>query len=297
MEKRSDLQTLLEKTSRTFALAIPLLPEPTRTEVMLAYLVLRIADTFEDADNLSCSERADALEQFAELLKSASATDVEAFTDRWTRTPPCEDVSYLALLKAAPAVFEALGMLDAEAQQIIRRHTVRSTLGMRAMLRDDDSCQIRLESLDQLREYCYFVAGIVGELLTELFERRLEADYDERLVQRAAVFGEGLQLVNVLKDEQQDAERGRYFLPPAASRAQVFQLARDDLDMSREYVQALVERRADAGTVAFTLLPLRLADATLDCLQREGPGAKIPRSDVFRILREVLEFAAAARQA
>ena len=35
----ADLALLLEKTSRTFALSIPLLPEPTRREVMIAYLL------------------------------------------------------------------------------------------------------------------------------------------------------------------------------------------------------------------------------------------------------------------
>ena len=40
------LEDLLEKTSRTFALAIPVLPEPTRRQVMIAYLRFRIADTF-----------------------------------------------------------------------------------------------------------------------------------------------------------------------------------------------------------------------------------------------------------
>ena len=42
------LDQLLERTSRTFALSIPLLPEPARREVTLAYLLLRIADTLED---------------------------------------------------------------------------------------------------------------------------------------------------------------------------------------------------------------------------------------------------------
>ena len=34
----AELLDLLEKTSRTFALSIPVLPEPTRKEVTLAYL-------------------------------------------------------------------------------------------------------------------------------------------------------------------------------------------------------------------------------------------------------------------
>ncbi|HZD06425.1 MAG TPA: squalene/phytoene synthase family protein, partial [Longimicrobiales bacterium] len=44
----ADLGRLLDRTSRTFALNIPLLPQPTRREVTVAYLLFRIADTFED---------------------------------------------------------------------------------------------------------------------------------------------------------------------------------------------------------------------------------------------------------
>ena len=46
------LQDQLVKTSRTFALAIPLLPQPTARQVTVAYLLFRIADTFEDASVL-----------------------------------------------------------------------------------------------------------------------------------------------------------------------------------------------------------------------------------------------------
>ena len=41
------LDQLLVETSRTFALAIPLLPEPTRRTVSVAYLLFRAADTLE----------------------------------------------------------------------------------------------------------------------------------------------------------------------------------------------------------------------------------------------------------
>ena len=41
---RLDLEQLLVATSRTFALAIPLLPEPIRLQVGIAYLLFRIAE-------------------------------------------------------------------------------------------------------------------------------------------------------------------------------------------------------------------------------------------------------------
>ncbi len=55
------LRPLLQKTSRTFALTIPLLPEPLQTEVATAYLLFRIIDTFEDATRWDAARRAKAL--------------------------------------------------------------------------------------------------------------------------------------------------------------------------------------------------------------------------------------------
>ncbi|MGE5413115.1 MAG: squalene/phytoene synthase family protein, partial [Syntrophomonadaceae bacterium] len=62
------LEDLLEKTSRTFALSIPVLPEPTRREVTLSYLLFRIADTFEDASHWTPEARIAALDAFEALL-------------------------------------------------------------------------------------------------------------------------------------------------------------------------------------------------------------------------------------
>ncbi|MBK7863440.1 MAG: squalene/phytoene synthase family protein, partial [Archangiaceae bacterium] len=69
-----DLDDLLVKTSRTFALAIPMLPEPTRREVSVAYLLFRIADTFEDATTWPRAERIAALGDFSDAV---TAVDVE----------------------------------------------------------------------------------------------------------------------------------------------------------------------------------------------------------------------------
>ena len=71
----ADLEQLLIATSRTFALAIPLLPEPTRLEVTLSYLLFRVADTFEDAASWPRALRIEALAQFDRLL--ADPADVQ----------------------------------------------------------------------------------------------------------------------------------------------------------------------------------------------------------------------------
>ncbi len=78
----ADLADLLEKTSRTFALSIPVLPEPTRREVMIAYLLFRIADTFEDAAHWPPEKRIAAIGDFNALLTSYSRPEAERLSQR-----------------------------------------------------------------------------------------------------------------------------------------------------------------------------------------------------------------------
>jgi farnesyl-diphosphate farnesyltransferase len=66
-----------------------------------------------------------------------------------------------------------------------------------------------------LDSYCYYVAGVVGEMLTELFcshspsiARRRAALHD-----LAASFAQGLQMTNILKDVWEDRQRGACWLP------------------------------------------------------------------------------------
>src|SRR6185437_5833166 len=141
---------------------------------------------------------------------------------------------------------------------------------------------LRLSTLGDLQHYCYIVAGIVGELLTELFLDFTPALERARalLTADAARFGEGLQLVNILKDADSDAHHGRVYLPPSLERARILELARADLDAATAYVLALQENGAPRGVVGFTALPVLLARATLDVVERSGPGSSISRAQV-----------------
>jgi farnesyl-diphosphate farnesyltransferase len=66
-----------------------------------------------------------------------------------------------------------------------------------------------------LDDYCYYVAGVVGEMLTDLF-----CDYSAEIARRrtnlsalAASFAQGLQMTNILKDIWEDRSRGACWLP------------------------------------------------------------------------------------
>ena len=285
----ADLDDLLVKTSRTFALSIPVLPEPTRSEVTISYLLFRIADTFEDASHWEAQSRIEALERFVELLRADNDEDGASDVQRWLALSPSAHDGYLELIAEVPAVLEAFRTLAPRAQEEIRRYTIRTSQGMAEYVSRTVASGLQLRDLADLRHYCYIVAGLVGEMLTELFllgRESLEpvADYLRR---RSRSFGEALQLVNILKDSADDALEGRSYLPADVSRDEVFRLARRDLDSSTEYVRALQQASAPRGLVAFTALPVLLARATLDRVQSEGPGAKLSRPEVAGIVQQM----------
>lgn len=281
------LQDLLAKTSRTFALAIPLLPEPTVHEVTVAYLLFRIADTFEDASVLwEKPQQQRALGEFVELIQEPSVEAAQMLVERWLEEPPSEHAGYLELLANTPQVIAGHLSMSAAAQEVVAHHTMRTSIGMASVVeRIGADGVLRLDSVSEVRDYCYIVAGIVGEMLTDLFllgrgHLELIADY---LRERDAQFGEGLQLVNILKDSADDTVEGRNYLPASIERDEFFELARLDLEAATEYTLAIQEAGGPEGIVMFTGLPVELAWATLKVVEEKGPGAKLTRPQVFAI--------------
>ncbi len=68
------LGDLLSKVSRSFYLTLAVLPASVRTQVGLAYLFARAADTITDTDLIEQSERITHLKNFQKLQKLLSTT-------------------------------------------------------------------------------------------------------------------------------------------------------------------------------------------------------------------------------
>jgi farnesyl-diphosphate farnesyltransferase len=296
----TDLDRLLLHTSRTFALSIPELPEPTRRAITVAYLLFRIADTFEDATGWTRRQRVDALQTFRTILETPTQVSFEAFLRDLADKPPCGHPGYLELLDEMPSVMASLEALEPGTRAILLHHLARTAEGMAGYVqRGDPDGSLRLRDLEDLRQYCYVVAGIVGELITDTFllhEPGL-VSIESRLRDHARSFGEGLQLVNILRDALDDAREGRVYLPPDVDIATVFELARDDLRRASRYVLALQEAHAPHGYVGFTALPVLLAFATLDRVEEVGAGAKITREEVAVLVQLLHENLQAGRPA
>ncbi len=162
---------------------------------------------------------------------------------------------------------------------------------MRSFVRRECDGTLQLDNVEDLEGYCYAVAGIVGEMLTELFllDRPALKPVASVLRRDAPKFGEALQLVNILKDSDTDSSEGRKYLPQDVSRATVFALARKDLATAARYTVCLEKAGAPRGVVGFNAVPTMLAWATLSRVEEHGPGSKLTRTEVAEIVGRLNE--------
>jgi len=71
-----------------------------------------------------------------------------------------------------------------------------------------DLAGARYQTFDELSLYCYRVASTIGLICIEIF-----GYHNPRTREYAVNLGTALQLVNILRDLQRDAQRGRIYLP------------------------------------------------------------------------------------
>lgn len=212
---RAFCAAMLPKVSRTFALCIRLLPRSLSHSVTVAYLLCRIADTIEDATDLSVADKQGLLRDFGGCLDdNGPAADSVRTAFRSRRN----DEEHLAA--DADMILGEFHALSAPERDAIRPWVQEMCAGMAEFARAGRLVAGReLETLADLQEldrYCYFVAGTVGHLLTGLFrlsDSRADAARYEALDRLAASFGLGLQLTNIIKDVADDHRRGWSFVP------------------------------------------------------------------------------------
>ena len=203
---------LLPGVSRTFALTIPQLPEPLCTVVTNAYLLCRIADTIEDDSQLSPEKKAYFHKQFRSVI--TSQTSVTTFTEElYSQLAVDTPLAEKELIKNIPIVIRCLRSFDTKQQESLQRAVNIMSKGMPDF--QQQASLDGLENITDLNRYCYFVAGVVGEMLTELFcdFSPQIAIHRKKLMELSASFGQGLQMTNILKDYWEDRQRGVCWFP------------------------------------------------------------------------------------
>jgi farnesyl-diphosphate farnesyltransferase len=309
-------RNILPEVSRTFALNIPVLPEPLDLVVTVAYLLCRIADTLEDEGAGAVPLRMDLFADLANLVTlppgwqdRADAFVAAAKGVLREAAPPAE----VRLLEGTRTVLQALADCPAWTHPHVARCVGTMTRGMSEVTRELEGKREvdGLADLEALMTYCYYVAGTVGEMLTGLF-----IDYSAGakatapvLEPRARAFGRALQLTNILKDVREDFDRGICWLPKDRIAAhgltvktlvlpenrtravalldELVQVAREEAATAFEYTLALPAD--ESGLRLFCLWPLFFAVLTLDKLEHnpavfEPAPVKVSRDAIARVM-------------
>ena len=170
-------QRIAKENARNFYYAFRILPARKRRAIYAAYAFCRLCDDISD-DDLPLEEKD---RQFAE-----------------TRQHLADSRDGLA----TGPIFRAIG--DASnAFNIPFRYYEEVIEGV-----EMDLTKTRFADFDELKDYCYKVASVVGLICIEVF------GYDDDKAREYAVdMGLAMQLTNILRDVKEDAGRGRIYLP------------------------------------------------------------------------------------
>ena len=184
---------IARSTAKNFYYAFLVLPRPKSQALCAVYAFMRRCDDITDDTASPLHERRQKL-----------VTWLDAF-HRAASGLPTDDPVLLALVDAQ------------------RRYNIPTTLldqlasGTEADVEDEDQllCEatapiltVRYRTFDELRQYCYGVASVVGLVCIRIFGYRDPAA--EPLAERC---GLAFQLTNIIRDIKEDAQMGRIYLP------------------------------------------------------------------------------------
>ena len=94
-------------------------------------------------------------------------------------------------------------------------------------------------------------------------------------------YGRGLQAVNILRNKEEDSQRGVQFFPEGWTRADMFDYAEDNLAKADEYIKS-IDRQS---ILLFCKLPLALAHKTFKALK--SGKEKMTRAEVEETIEEI----------
>jgi len=234
-------QAHLDQVSRSFAFCIRRLPQPLGRWVGMTYLICRVLDTIEDTTWKSSAEQVYMFEQFEKAIVDANACEkISGWENNFHNV---SDGEY-QLLHDAHLILRDLHEIPENVQISIRDLVLSMSSGMRHFLKENKKGNaFRLKSLGEVNQYCFFVAGVVGEALTNLVSS-VEPKFPSSVANllRAHHFGLFLQKVNILKDQSKDEEQGRLLVP---SREQLEVSASSDAREALEFLCSIPNEQVE----------------------------------------------------
>jgi farnesyl-diphosphate farnesyltransferase len=263
--QKNYLDIFMNKVSRSFAVLIPFLEEPLNHFLATSYLLCRVVDNIEDCQQPAAWKKL-RFAEFIQLLKDPTlAANILPLWQQQTWPGLTPEEQELMGFKHGIPLWQIYQRIPGETRQIIDRWTATMARGMSQLEDPYQSPQfiqrqgVRLLAAEEdYNRYCYYVAGTVGHLSTELVinHYRLNDTVAAGLLAACEACGRGLQKTNIIKDFAKDLKRGISYLPDAWLREADYRplaLAGAGPSWVKKVLQNVVHELRDATAYLLTL--------------------------------------------
>lgn len=202
----AECESIARREAKNFYYAFRVLPKEKRRAICAVYAFMRHADDLADDEEVGREER---IRQTNAWLADWHSASSGAETN---------DPVFVALRDAQ----QRFGISNEQLDELVRG-TMMDLVGIPACAAPTEgraesgnantethaSSSVPLyRSFDDLYQYCYYVASVVGLVCIRIFGYT-----DKRAELLAEHTGIAFQLTNILRDVREDAERGRVYLP------------------------------------------------------------------------------------
>jgi len=182
---------IARSAARNFYYGFVVLPRPKRNALSAVYAFMRRCDDITDDNTLSLYDRRNKLAEWLDAVHRAFAGQ------------PTDEPVLLALTDAQRRYQIPVGLLDQLAYG-----TAVDVEQEPAPAETSATLSTRYRTFEELRQYCYGVASVVGLVCIRIFGYRDPSA--EPLAERCGV---AFQLTNIIRDVKEDAAMGRLYFP------------------------------------------------------------------------------------
>jgi phytoene synthase len=229
---------IARSAAKNFYYGFLALPQRKRNALSAVYAFMRRCDDITDDNTLSSDDRHNKLAEWLDHVHRALAGQ------------PTDDPILLALTDAQRAYRIPIGLLDQLA------FGTAADLDRGVIDPYSEPLVVRYQTFEELRQYCYGVASVVGLVCIKIFGYRDPAA--EPLAERC---GLAFQLTNIIRDVKEDAAMGRVYFPQedlAQFGLTAADLAAPQVDLAR--IRPLLAMEADRARECYRsgeeLIPL-----------------------------------------
>lgn len=293
----------INEVSRTYAIVVDLLEEPSSTYTTIPYLMCRISDTIEDSPSLTSDQKTALLDRYRSTIRATDPERGREFVSAAVDEQPNDPLesSHWRLVVQTDRVLDMYRSIPDPVRDGIGSAVDELTYGMhRYCGRNASRSGIRIRTLPDLRRYCYFVAGTVSHFITDVFATK--GGEPSELRSLGEEYGIFLQLMNVTGSVHYDYHFvGNVFVPESLLErygvAQKALLREDNRNGTERALEALIEearryvpkarrypeRLSDGDTTVFGAwtFPYLLAIATLRELETDAGVTLEPKGVVI----------------